>query len=200
MKNFLSLILFGASLTAFAQPSTKAPHMAPIMTKGYFLNLKGDTVRGEIQTNPDNPTDFYNGFNYRPNEKGKIAAISSKKAKGYGFDGRHFIMVPFDQTKDVYIETLVKGRLNFYEYKFNDTKDGEPTITCNYYVQDNGAEEKDAELKELKPISTKFYKKELKPYMKAQPSTWADFDKFVFNKPVVVKALQDFNKFYEPQN
>lgn len=199
MKNFLSALLISASVSLIAQPNTKAPHMAPTWSKGYYLSLKGDTVRGEVQNNPEDPTAFYNGFNWRANEKAKLTAISSKKAKGYGFDGRHFIMVPFDQTKDVYIETLVHGRLNFYEYRFNDTKDGEKTITSNYYVQDNGAEEKDAELKELKPISTKFYKKDLKPYMKAQPSTWADFDKFVFNKPVVVKAMQEFNKFYEAQ-
>ena len=199
MKNLFHIILFSLSASIVAQPNTKAAHMLPIMAKGYYLTIKGDTVKGEIQTNPENPTDIYNGFNFRVNDKAKLAAISSKKAKGYGFEGRHFIMVPFDQTKDVYIETLVHGRINFYEYRFNDTKDGEPTITSNYYVQDTGAEEKDAELKELKPINTKFYKKELKPYMKAQPSTWTDFDKFVFSKPVVVKAMQDFNKYYEPQ-
>jgi hypothetical protein len=87
--------------------------------------------------------------------------------------------------------------LKFYEYKFHDTKDGEPIIASAYYIQDTRAEEKDAELKELKPISTKFYKKELKPYMKDQPITWNDLDKFTFNKATVVNAIKDFNKYYE---
>jgi len=197
MKKLISIFLIGFSVTAFAQPKGKAPKMAPVMVKGYYLNLKGDTVRGEIQSNPDDPTDFYKGFNFRIGSVGKVAPISTKKAKAYGFENRHFVLVPYDAELDVYIETLAKGRLNFYEYRFNDKKDGEPTVTSSYYIQDTRAEEKDAALKELKMISTKFYKKDLKPYMKDQAMTWNDLDKFVFDKPTVTKAIMEFNKFYE---
>lgn len=197
MKNILSILFVAGTLGVFAQPKGKAPHMAPIMTKGYYLTMKGDSVRGEIQTNPDDPTGFYTGFNFRVGDKGKVAPISSKKAKGYGFDGRHFTLVPYDAETSVYIEQLASGRLKFFEYKFHDKKDGEAIIASSYYIQDTKAEEKDAELKELKPISTKFYKKDLKPYMKDQAMTWTDLDKFVFNKDAVVRAINEFNKFYE---
>ncbi len=197
MKKILATLFIAGTITIVAQPKTKAPKMSPVLAKGYFLNLKGDTVRGEVQTNPDDVTDFYKGFNFRVGSVGKVAPMSTKKAKGYGFEGRHFTLVPFDANLDVYIETLTKGRLNFYEYRFNDNKDGEPVISSNYYIQDTRAEEKDAELKELKQISTKFYKKDLKVYMKDQSMTWADLDKFVFSKQTVVKAIMEFNKFYE---
>jgi len=196
MKNILLTLCIASTLGAFAQPKGKAPSMAPIMTKGYYLTMKGDTIKGEIQTNPDDPTALYTGFNYRAGSVGKVAPISSKKAKGYGFDGRHFILVPYDNETSVYIEQLATGRVKIYLYKFNDKKDGEAIIASSYYVQDSGADEKNAELKELKPISTSLYKKQLKPYMKDQEMTWTDLDKFVFNKDAVVKAINEFNKFY----
>ena len=66
-----------------------------------------------------------------------------------------------------------------------------------YFIQDSQADEKDKDLRELKAISTKFYKKDLKPYMKEQPITWTDLDKFTFNKEAVVNAIKEFNKYYE---
>jgi hypothetical protein len=197
MKKFFSILLIAVTVTVFAQPKGKAPHMAPVMVKGYYTTLKGDTVRGEVQSNPDDPTDIYKGFNFRPGSTGKVAPMSTKKAKGYGFEGRHFILVPYDKEQDVYIEALAKGRLNFYEFKFHDTKGGEPVISSSYYIQDTQAEEKDAKLKEITPISTNFYKKDMKPFMKDQSMIWNDLDKFVFDKATVVKALKEFNKFYE---
>jgi hypothetical protein len=197
MKQILSILFIAGAFSAFAQPKGKEAKMAPVTQPGYYLSLKGDTMRGEIQTNPEDPTGLYKTFNFRTGSSGKLAEISTKKAKGYGFGGRHFVLVPYDEQTSVYIEMLVNGRLKFYEYKFQGTKDGLPAIENMYYIQDTRAEEKDAVLKELKPISTKFYKKELKPYMKDQPVTWNDLDKFYFNLDNVVKALKDFNKFYE---
>ena len=197
MRKFLSILLIASVTGAFAQPKGKEAKMAAQLTSGYYLNMKGDSIKGEIQTNPEDETLFYQGFSFKPKGAGKVAPMSSKKAKGYGFEGRHFILVPYDSEKEVYIELLVNGRLKFFEYKFHDTKDGEPIIASSYYIQDTRAEEKDAELKELKPISTKFYKKDLKPYMKDQPITWTDLDKFTFNKTTVVNALIEFNKYYE---
>ena len=49
----------------------------------------------------------------------------------------------------------------------------------------------------LKQISEKFYKKDIKPYMKAQIATWENLDKFTFNKEVVGNAIREFNKYYD---
>ena len=61
MKKILSLLLIAAGLTVAAQPK-KAPKMAPILAEGYYVGSKNDTVRGEVQTNPEDVTDFYSGF------------------------------------------------------------------------------------------------------------------------------------------
>ncbi|MCW3077527.1 MAG: hypothetical protein JWO32_2136 [Bacteroidetes bacterium] len=199
MKKFLAILLVTFTFAATAQPVKKGkdPSMAAVTTKGYYLNLKGDTVKGEVQTNLESEIAFYQGFNFKAPGSTKVTPVSPKKVKGYGFNDRHFVLVPYDAQSQVYIEQLVNGRLKFYEYKYNDTKEGRPVISSMYYIQDSKAEEKDKEMAELKPISIKFYKKDLKPYMKDQPVTWNDLDKFTFNKEAVINALKEFNKYYE---
>jgi Skp family chaperone for outer membrane proteins len=56
---------------------------------------------------------------------------------------------------------------------------------------------KEKELRDLKQISTKFYKRDIKPYMKSQLVTWTDLDKFTFEKNAVANAIKEFNKYYE---
>lgn len=194
MKKFLSFILIGAGFVAVAQPK-KAPKMAPILAEGYYVSSKNDTVRGEVQTNPDSEVGFYKAFNFRPAKGGKVVAIDPKKAKAYGFEGRNFILFN-EGGESIYIERLVEGRLNFFEYKFDGKIDGLPAIESTYYAQDTRAEGDDIKLKEIGKISNKFYKRDLRPYMKDQLMLWTDLDKFTFNKQTVVNAMVEFNKFY----
>lgn len=197
MKKLLSVLFIASSVVLLAQPKGKDPKMAASLTPGYYCNLKGDTVKGEIQVNPLNgEPDFYKGFSFKPKGPGKVTPISTKKAKAYGFDGRNFTLIPFD-AGEVYIEYLAKGRLNFLEYKYPGIKAGEPVIESIYFIQDTKADEASADLREMRQISQKFYKKDIKPYMKAQIATWENLDKFTFNKEAVANAIREFNKYYD---
>jgi hypothetical protein len=178
-----------------AQPK-KAPKMAPTTSPGYYVTTKGDTVKGFVRNNPDDPTEFYSVFSFQPAKGGKLMPVSIKKAKAYGFDNKHFVQV-MEAGTEIYVEVLARGRLNFYEYLYNGKIDGLPAIEAAYFVQDNMGEGEFAALRELKKINNKFYKKELKPYMRDQPVIWADLDKFTFNKETVTNAIKEFNKFYE---
>ncbi len=195
MKKIFSILLTAASLTAVSQPK-KAAKMAPILVPGYYVSLKGDTVKGEIQTNPDDETDFYRGFFFKAAKGGKPTLLGAKKAKAYGFEGKDFAVIPYE-TGEIYAQYLAKGRLNFMEYRMHDVKDGEPVIAGVYFIQDTQADDAEKELRELKQISNKFYKRDLKPYMKSQPVTWTDLDKFTFDKNAVSNAIKEFNKYYE---
>ncbi len=195
MKHFIAILFLFASILMVAQPR-KAPKMAPTTSPGYYVSLKGDTVKGSIRNNPDDPTEFYTVFSFQPAKGGKLMPVSNKKAKAYGFDGKHFVQVT-DNDALIYVEVLARGRLNFYEFLYNGKIDGLPAIEAAYFVQDNMGEGENAGLRELKKINNKFYKKELKPYMKDQPVIWADLDKFTFNKETVTNAIKEFNKFYE---
>ncbi len=194
MKKILSLVFATAAVVAVAQPK-KAPKMAPVLSSGYYVTAKNDTVRGEVQVNPEDPTEIYRQFFFTPKAGAKLAAITPKKAKAYGFDGRHFVQT-MEGENQIYIERLAGGRLNFFEYKFNGKIDGYPGIESQFYAQDTRAEGELAGLKEVKKISSKFYKKDLKPYLKDQPMIWSDLDKFTFSKDQVTSAINEFNKMY----
>lgn len=194
MKKLLSFIFLAAGLTAVAQPK-KAPKMAPVLSPGYYVGSKNDTVRGEVQTNPEDETEFYTKFSFKPAKGGKVMPVDSKKAKAYGYDNKHFVLIPYDGG-NIYVERLAQGRINFFEYRFNGKIDGYPGIESIYFAQDTRAEGEDIKLKEIQKISTKFYKKDLKPFMKDQPMIWSDLDKFTFNKQTVTNAINEFNKYY----
>ena len=196
MKKKLSIFFIAATLFINAQPKGKDAQMAATLTKGYYCNFKGDTVKGEVQINPTNgEPDFYKGFSFKIG-KGKVTPISTKKARAYGFDDRNFTLIPFD-AGEVYIEYLAKGRLNLLEYKYASSKGGQPIVESIYFIQDTKADESVKELREIRQISQKFYKKDIKPYMKDQPATWENLDKFTFNKEVLANAVREFNKYYD---
>ncbi|MDP1802703.1 MAG: hypothetical protein Q8L81_15180 [Bacteroidota bacterium] len=197
MKKLLSALFIASTAVMMAQPKGKDPKMAPVLTPGYYCNLKGDTIKGEIQSNPlGGESDFYKGFNFKAKGPAKVVAISPKKAKSYGFDGRHFVLVPLDGT-EIYVEYLSKGRLNFFEYKFDGQVMGQPGIESLYFIQDTKADQSSVELRELKQLNPKFYKKEIKPYLKDQIATWENLDKFSFRKEQVANSVNEFNKYYD---
>ena len=194
MKKLISLIFIVTAFTMSSQPK-KAAKMAPITTPGYYLSAKGDTVKGEVRTNPDDELDFHKGFSFKPAKGGKIVEIDIKKAKAYAFENKQFEKIN-NNGDDVYAEVLSKGRLNFYEIRFMGKIDGDEAIESSYFIQDNNAEGDDLKLRELKKLNNKFYKKGLEPYMKEQKSIWNNLEKFSFNKQAVVQAINEFNKLY----
>src|SRR4051812_36100935 len=102
------ILAFGAS----AQRNRVA-RMAPIFEKGYYVTLRGDTVKGEIQTNPETNISFYHSFLFKVPGPSKPRVYGPQKAIAYGFDNRNFISQQIDGEK-VFIERLVSGRLRFF--------------------------------------------------------------------------------------
>lgn len=200
MKKLLSIVFISVTALSFAQPGKKGKEakMAPNMVPGYYVGAKGDTVKGEIQSNPASEGDLYKTINFKaPGATSKVTVITTKKAKAYGFESNHFNLFVVDAQNEVYMKYLAKGRLNLMEFKYESTYAGQPTVVAEYYVQDSKADEENKDLRELKKLKDKFYKKELKPYMKDQPMIWNDMDKFVFKPEVIANAIRDYNRFYE---
>ncbi|MBX3165353.1 MAG: hypothetical protein KF900_12835 [Bacteroidetes bacterium] len=206
MKKIFSVILAASSLAVVAQPK-KAPQMSPVLAEGYYVNKqKGDTVKGEVMTNPADITDFHKNFSFKPAKGGKVAPVDFKKAKAYGFDGKAFVLYE-GGGEPLYLERLVTGRLNFFELKYHgkNPQTGNQDILSYYYIQDNMGEGEFAKLKEIKKVgktrgTAYVYKDDLKDYMRDQPMIWSDLDKFNFDKQKVMQALNEFNRFYEIKN
>lgn len=194
MKNLIIITALFISSSIMAQRG-KVATMAPILSKGYYVNLRGDTIYGKIQVNPPNATDFYKQFYFQAKNAKKPKLFTPQRTKGYGFEDRHFVMTDLN-TKKIFIERLATGRLKFYELRYNEkaTKDNE--METVYFIKDSQAENTDADLKKLKKISPKFYKKNLKPFMKDQPAVWNELDKYTFDEQNIISAVNQFNSYY----
>jgi hypothetical protein len=190
----ISLILLLATFTVSAQRN-KAPRMAPLYDAGYYVSTKNDTIRGEVQTNVDDPTSVYREFAFKARAGKKPVVFNFKKAKAYGFGNRNFEAIDVDGVK-IFAERLAKGRLTFYEYQYMGKIDGYDAIESAYLICDAHAEGEDRDLGQPRKISQRFYKKALKPYMKDQPMIWSDLDKFHFDEKQVLNAINEFNNYY----
>ncbi|MCX8080065.1 MAG: hypothetical protein N3F09_02380 [Bacteroidia bacterium] len=186
MKKMLFLTLMVAFV--YGQPEKGAPKMVADFLPGYYVPLKGDTVKGEIQINLENPAMAYQSFSFRTKPGAKANNFTTKKAKAYGFGNQHYTLVSFDPQTQVFMRVWARGRLMFYEYMEEGAK--EPV----FFIQEPASE--DPEKKELKKLSKLHYKRELKPYMKDQPMIWNDLDKFNFVPEKIAKSIQEFNSMY----
>lgn len=197
MKNLFVAIFTIASISLFAQPGkNKAMKMTPEYSPGYYLNLKGDTVRGEIQNNRDNESDAYISFMYKAKGGGKGAEITPKKAKGYGYDGNNFTILKMDD-KEVYIKYLEQGRLNLLEWKYAGNGDDAGKTLSIYFIVDTRATADDKNgTNVLTQLNDKSHKKILKPFFKDQPIILEQVDKWFFKIEEVRKAVAEFNALY----
>ena len=198
MKNLLVTVFTIASISLFAQPGKKSKEMkmTPEWSKGYYLNQKGDTVRGEVQNNMDKESDFYVSFMFKAKGAGKGAEINPKKAKGYGFDENHFTVLHMDQN-DVYIKYIEKGRLNLMEWKYAGNGVDEGKTLGVYFIVDTRATADDKnQTNVLTQLNDKSHKKILKPFFKDQPVILEQVDKWFFKIEEVRKAVQEFNALY----
>lgn len=192
MKKLACALFVLCSLAGLSQRRGQ-PKMAPIFSKGYYINTRSDTVRGEIQNNVEDETSFYTQFNFRKPPSTKARPYNARRTKAYGFDGRHFELLEHDG-KQMFVERLTNGRLVFYEYRFHGKVDGVPAIESEYYVRDTWVKEPE---NALVKINNKFYKKSLKPIMKEeQPMIWDDLDKYTFNESKLINAINEFNSYY----
>ena len=195
MKYLLSAVLTTLLISVSAQPR-KPARMAQVFVKGYYVNVKGDTVKGQVQVNPDDETDIYKQFAFlAPKTKKAKIFNAASHVKAYGIEDRNFIMIEYAGEK-LFVERLAPGRLRFYEERFHGKIDGNPSIESAYFIRDTRAEGEDKDLEEISKISTKFYKKNLKPYMKDQLMIWSDLDKYTFNEQALLNAINEFNSYY----
>ena len=77
MKHSLltTVLVLSASLLLAQGKKTKVAKMEPVLEGGYYLLLKSkkgqnDTVKGKIQTNPDDFLEFYKKFGFVDPKKG----------------------------------------------------------------------------------------------------------------------------------
>jgi len=201
---FMKKIIFGflalGVLTAAAQPGKKGKdaHMEPVLAAGYYIPLKGDTVKGEVQTNRENDAAGYKTILFKPKNSPKVVELTPKKVKAYGYDDNHFVGQKMGE-EDVYFRYMERGRLVLMEYKFAKVEEGVEKYPSIYFVQDTKAAGDDKHnTKDLNEIPQKppGHKKLLKNFFADQPIILDGIDKWYFKIDEIRKAVVEFNKMY----
>ncbi len=193
MKKLL-LLMLGILSTSLVAQNRNTPKMQALFEKGYYVNLRNDTIKCLVQSNPADETEFHHGFKIKKGNSKRLKAMQPNTVKAYGIADRNYVCKEY-KGKKVFLEKLASGRLNFYVYRYHGKVKGVAAIESTYFIRDTW--DNDVEKgKELEKISGHFYKKALKPYFVDQPDLWNQLDKYHFEQSSVVSVIQTFNTSY----
>lgn len=200
LNAFLLSFVF-ISGTVFSQAkkggNNKAMGVAPEFEKGWYLPYKGDTIKGEIQTNAgETEAQFNISFFFKPVNAKKVSEITTKKAKAYGFADRKFEILKINEI-DYFAEVLEKGRIILYQINEEKMEKDRKISVPVYYVTDTQADPKSKLAGVVELPKEKPYKKVLKELFKDQPMLIENVDKWFLQIDQVRQAIQEFNKLYQ---
>lgn len=175
MKHLVFLPLF---LVAFAQAQNT-------FVKGYMINEKGDTLKGEIKLNPKKEIEQYTKLAFK-DQNGLVKNFKPLKVKGYGFDQNHFVVLEDSERELKFAKVLASGPISLYKLGFEGLKMNSVVLEFEYYLV--SIENNDKELmKENK------YKRQLNEWMRDNVSFLeADQDK-KFEEKKVIDIINQYN-------
>ena len=145
---FIAILLFGGFTCLHAQIT---------FVKGYMINDKGDTLKGEIKMNPKKDFDLYAKVFFK-DESGVKKNHKPDKVKGYGFENKHFVSAKYEGEMMFY-KVLCNGKIMLYEMMYEMQQMNDIVHKSEYYIANNG----DTEFAKLKQNK---FKKQLSEYMK----------------------------------
>jgi hypothetical protein len=149
--------------------------------------MAGDTLKGEIKTNPKKEFDSYNKVFFK-DATGVQKNYKPDKVKGYGFENKHFIASIYDGELMFY-KVLSRGNVMLFEMMYEMQQMNDIIYRTEYYI----AKKDDPEYAKLKENK---YKKQLGELMKDYPDILASADddkKFEIGK--VIELVNQYNNW-----
>jgi hypothetical protein len=125
--------------------------------KGYIVNEKGDTLRGEVKTNPKKEHESYQRVTFK-DASGTQKNYKPAKVKGYGFENNHFISWGKEEEANFY-KVLVSGPISFYKSAFEVVAMNKSTWEFDYFLFKEGD-------KKMTDAKVGKFGKQLKEWMK----------------------------------
>jgi len=177
MKNtLLALILSLITFSANAQIS---------FVKGYIINEKGDTVKGEVKINPKKEQDNYNKVFFK-DESGTQKNYKANKIKAYGFENQNYIALDYDGEQKFY-RVLAKGNVNFYKMMFEVVNMNATSFDGEYFVSHG-------ESKKLTSVKEGKFKKQMAELMKDNTEFISSFeDEKKLNVEKAAEVVKQYN-------
>src|SRR5687767_14063885 len=99
----LFLLICGLSMFSLTAQRNAKPKMAPIYADGYYVSQRNDTIKGQVQINPEDETSFYSQFFFKTKGQTKAPAVNPQRAKAYGFGDQDFV------------QTVIEGKKGFFK-------------------------------------------------------------------------------------
>lgn len=176
MKNIIILTLIICAGYSRAQVS---------FVKGYLVNDKGDTLRGEVKINPKKEFENHNKIFFKDNS-GTQKNYKPNKVKAYGYENNHYVSITqSDESK--FFKRLTNGALVLYKVAYEVINMNEVAYDYEYYISKEG----DDKLSEVK--TTKF-KKQLQELMSGSSGFVNDFkDEKKFNEAAAIEVITKYN-------
>lgn len=155
--------------------------------KGYLVTDKGDTLKGEIKTNPKKEPELYTKVFFK-DANGMQKTYKPEKTKGYGFGSRRFVAVTADG-EGRYFEILVQGTIGLYKTSVEATKMNETVFETLYYLSRAGDTSPT-------PVKENKFKKQLQELMKDNPDIAASYsEEKKFDPEKAAEVIQNYNNW-----
>ncbi|MGZ3899986.1 MAG: hypothetical protein ACXVNQ_06465 [Bacteroidia bacterium] len=183
MKNhYLKFILFaflsGSMLKGFSQVT---------FVKGYLINEKGDTLKGEIKINPKKEYENHHKVFFK-DASGTQKNYKPNKVKGYGYDNNHYVSITQDD-EALFYKRLTNGDITLYKSAFEVVNMNASSFDYEYYLFREG----DKKLTEVKQSK---FKKQLQEWMSGAAGFASDYeDDKKFNEESAIAVINKYNEW-----
>ncbi|MEO6303793.1 MAG: hypothetical protein ABIP51_11545 [Bacteroidia bacterium] len=153
--------------------------------KGYIVNEKGDTVRGEVKINPKKEQDNYSKVFFK-DESGTQKNYKANKIKAYGFDKQNYVAMDYDGEPKFY-RVFVRGEISLYKMMFEVTNMNATSFDGEYYITRK-------EDKKMTTVKEGKFKKQLQDMMSGSAVYANDYegDKKL-NEEKAVEVINNYN-------
>lgn len=181
MKNIALVLLF-----CLTTATTKAQIS---FIKGYIINEKQDTLKGEVKLNPKKEYDNYSKVFFK-DESGTQKNYKANKLKGYGFENQHYMAMDYDGESKFY-KALVQGEISLYKMMFEVVNMNATSYDSEYYLSRKSD-------KKLTPVKEGKFKKQIQDLMSGASGYANDYDGD--KKLNEEKAIEIINKYNNRTN
>lgn len=178
-----SKLMLALVLTLFTCQFSKAQI---IFVKGYIINDKGDTLRGEVKTNPKKEQESYVRVTFK-DASGAQKNYKPAKLKGYGYDNNHF--VPWGKEDEaLFYKRLTNGAIILYKSAFEVVVMNKSTWEFDYFLFKEGD-------KKMTDAKVGKFGKQLKEWMKDAPEFAANYEEKEkdVNEQSAIEVIQKYN-------
>lgn len=179
-----SKLLLTAVLAVFGHMSLVAQIT---FVKGYVVNEKGDTLHGEVKTNPKKEYEGYARVTFK-DASGAQKNYKPAKVKGYGFENNHFISWG-KEDEALFYKRLANGPIFLYKSAFEVVAMNKSTWEFDYFLFKDGD-------KKLTDAKIGKFGKQLKEWMK-DAQEYAEYYKENSKDIDEASAIEAINKYNE---